>query len=612
MNKKLNIFIITLLIISLGMASFRVSAAGTSTTSTSTSNAATSSLTSSSKAESNVTSSSATSNSGSNANTSSDNASSTSSGSTSTSTSSSSSTKPGTQSEDIDPTAAVNWPKSFAIWTEGLRSPGILRNKYGYIVSSTHAIEEYVDSGQVYLSFYIIAYNEWLKSKHVEFYILSKDGNNQFSGQTLATSDVHPTIIENYSRTALWRLDVNVSGISGNEIQFCIFDDDTDYGFWKTNGVANDDTYPFIISSPIIGWNNIPHEGIYSDYYYAGQNNTLTFEAPKLQKNVASFDNEALTSAITTSFSSQEVVGDQLETKYTMFSDLTKLTNTTAGLVPENGDKGLMTTLTFNFPSKSIKYDLQYGGSQNIELSPETFAKNTIDTADYIDSGFIDKVKSAKNVDGYSWYYSTSANPNNLTKISSTYPTTKNANGSLSSSMKLDADTDFGKFLSKELSAGETVYLLMELTSNGQVVTISNPIVIQAEAAQLEVPNLIDFGEIESNSVVNGASFDATNTSEDEMKVTIPKSSLATWEVTAQVPEDGTLAKFNAKLNLLGIDILTKPTSLVSVDKTGESTYPLAPKLIFSGYHGIDLAAQTYNEEIDWKLAPQASLPASD
>lgn len=57
---------------------------------------------------------------------------------------------------------------------------------------------------------------------------------------------------------------------------------------------------------------------------------------------------------------------------------------------------------------------------------------------------------------------------------------------------------------------------------------------------------------------------------------------------------------------------MTKPTSLVSVDKTGESTYALTPKLIFSGYHGTDLAAQTYNEEIDWKLAPQASLPASD
>ena len=62
--------------------------------------------------------------------------------------------------------------------------------------------------------------------------------------------------------TALWYVSIDLAGISADKVQICIFDDDgkgywPGKGFWRTNGVADDETYPFIISSPIFGWSKI-------------------------------------------------------------------------------------------------------------------------------------------------------------------------------------------------------------------------------------------------------------------------------------------------------------------------------------------------------------------
>ena len=85
--------------------------------------------------------------------------------------------------------AAVTWPiTSFATWTQGRRSDGILtRNKYGFIINKDEGyyMEEYKDSGNIHIKIPLIAHQDWNKSDNTKYYLVMQNGNN-ISGQTIS------------------------------------------------------------------------------------------------------------------------------------------------------------------------------------------------------------------------------------------------------------------------------------------------------------------------------------------------------------------------------------------------------------------------------------------
>src|SRR5699024_1670042 len=199
--------------------------------------------------------------------------------------------------------AEVTWTTtSFATWTQGTKEAGgLTRNKYGFMVNKDEGyyMEEYKDSNNIHVMIPMIAYKSWNESTKTKYYVVMQNGST-FSGQEISSSNVIRTKIKDYSRTALWMLDVTVGNITADKIQICIYDDDGSYGFWRTNGVADDGTYPFVMSTPVLGWNNVTNfnQSLKDGIFYVGRNTTLTMNAPKLQdSNVGKFDNSILNNA---------------------------------------------------------------------------------------------------------------------------------------------------------------------------------------------------------------------------------------------------------------------------------------------------------------------------
>lgn len=508
---------------------------------------------------------------------------------------------------DPAPTQAVAWPTEFAIWTEGLREDGALdRNKYGFIINENHQIEEYANGSSKYLNFVILAHDEWTSSDKTQFYLVTKTGNS-YSGQLLDSSRILVSKIEDYRRTSLWHVAVEMTGVDADTVQVCIFDDDVKYGFWKSNGVGDDKTYPYIISSPEIGWKDI--EASTSTFsnklLYAGVGGTVGVNGPKLQADkIASFDNAKLNDSLSATFSKQEVIGNQLLTSFRILTNPDNLLDTVIGLVPENDSVyGIPVRLTVEYPSNPVTVDFIYGGAGSIKLALDTFAKEPIVTKDSLNPDYLDLVKDKLSPDlTYAWYYSNSTDPNHLTSVASQFSDIKNAKGKLGEDwMSIDAKSDFGKVISQTTASGNTIYLQMRIYyADGSLATLTNPIALQAEMALLEVPSVINFGTIQSGDVINGSNHPSVD-SDQQLKVTIPASSKSTWQVTAQVPVDGVFASLNAHLNIMGKDILPVPTILTRISSTGTTSYDLNSRLIFDSYNG-HLAQSSYSETINWQL----------
>ena len=502
--------------------------------------------------------------------------------------------------------SSVNWPKRFATWTQGKRVYGTFsRNKYGFM----NGVDESTDGLHKYVSFNIMAHLSWTSSPKTQFYALYET-NGQYHGQIIDRSKVNIVKMESYSYTALWYVSIDLAGISADKVQICIFDDDGSYGFWKSNGVADDKTYPFIISSPIFGWSKIDQSLSDADdkIIYAGQSMDYTNNAPRVsQDNIVKFSNQTLNSKKSIKFNQQTVVNNELKSDYTISTNLSSLENQITGL-DQSGNYGISTDLTGVLPSttQAIK-SVQYGGLKSINITPEALAKKTINLKDYTDPKFIAKLQKdlGSNLT-YKWFYYDQLG------TSMTQANAPGATGVLGQDwLSIDNKSDLGKKIEQQLNSNKDGYLQLKIYSSGKLVTVGNPILIKGESSNFEVPDLIDFGTISTDDVINGSSLESQTSATDVLKVTIPATTEVGWEVTARVPEDGALAKLNGKLNLLGKDITTSPTVLADINKSGESSYDLDAKLIFSGYHG-QVDPTKYSEAINWKLEPKITLNASE
>ena len=531
--------------------------------------------------------------------------------SSNSSSASSASSKNSIPKNNILAVSSVNWPKRFATWTQGKQASGTLsRNKYGFmngVYESTDGLHKYVD-------FNIMAHIDWTQSPKTQFYALYKT-NGQYQGQIIDRNEVIIAKMESYTNTALWHVSINLAGISADKVQICIFDDDgkgywPGKGFWRTNGVADDKTYPFIISSPIFGWSKINPSLSDADdkIIYAGQSMDYTNNAPRVsQDNIVKFSNPTLNSKKSIKFNKQTVVNNELKSDYTISTNLSSLENQVTGL-DQSGNYGISTDLTSVLPSttQAIK-SVQYGGLKSINITPEALAKKTINLKDYTDPKFIAKLQKdlGSNLT-YKWFYYDQLG------TSMSQANAPGATGVLGQDwLSIDNKSDLGKKIEQQLNSNKDGYLQLKIYSSGKLVTVGNPILIKGESSNFEVPDLIDFGTISTDDVINGSSLESQTSATDVLKVTIPATTEVGWEVTARVPEDGALAKLNGKLNLLGKDITTSPTVLADINKSGESSYDLDAKLIFSGYHG-QVDPTKYSEAINWKLEPKITLNASE
>ena len=526
--------------------------------------------------------------------------------SSNSSSASSASSKRSIPKNNILAVSSVNWPKRFATWTQGKRVYGTFsRNKYGFM----NGVDESADGLHKYVSFNIMAHLSWTSSPKTQFYALYET-NGQYHGQIIDRSKVDIVKMESYSYTALWYVSIDLAGISADKVQICIFDDDRSYGFWRSNGVADDETYPWIISSPSFGWSKINQSLSDADdkIIYAGQSMDYTNNAPRVsQDNIVDFSNATLNSKKSIKFNKQTVVNNELKSDYTISTNLSSLENQVTGL-DQSGNYGISTDLTSVLPSttQAIK-SVQYGGLKSINITPEALAKKTINLKDYTDPKFIAKLQKdlGSNLT-YKWFYYDQLG------TSMSQANAPGATGVLGQDwLSIDNKSDLGKKIEQQLNSNKDGYLQLKIYSSGKLVTVGNPILIKGESSNFEVPDLIDFGTISTDDVINGSSLESQTSATDVLKVTIPATTEVGWEVTARVPEDGALAKLNGKLNLLGKDITTSPTVLADINKSGESSYDLDAKLIFSGYHG-QVDPTKYSEAINWKLEPKITLNASE
>ena len=527
--------------------------------------------------------------------------------SSNSSSASSASSKRSIPKNNILAVSSVNWPKRFATWTQGERKGWGKYNVYGFM----NEVDESFDGAHKYVSFDIMAYKNWNQSPKTQFYALYET-NRQYQGQVIDRNKVFIAQMDSYSRSALWYVSIDLAGISADKVQICIFDNDTDYGFRQNNGVAKDKTYPFIISSPTFGWSKINQslsdagDGI----IYAGQSMKYQNNAPRVsQDNIVDFSNPTLDSKKKKSikFNKQTVVNNELKSYYTISTNLSSLENQVTGL-DQSGNYGISTDLTSVLPSttQAIK-SVQYGGLKSINIPPEAFAKWTINLKDYTDPKFIAKLQKdlGSNLT-YKWFYYDQLG------TSMSQANAPGATGVLGQDwLSIDNKSDLGKKIEHQLNSNKDGYLQLKIYSSGKLVTVGNPVLIKGESSNFEVPDRIDFGTISTDDVINGSSLESQTSATDVLKVTIPATTEVGWEVTARVPEDGALAKLNGKLNLLGKDITTSPTVLADINKSGESSYDLDAKLIFSGYHG-QVDPTKYSEAINWKLEPKITLNASE
>lgn len=539
--------------------------------------------------------------------------------SSNSSSASSASSKSSIPKNNILAVSSVNWPKRFATWTQGKRYGFFSRNKYGFM----NGVDESANGLHKYVSFNIMAHLSWTSSPKTQFYALYKT-NGQYHGQIIDRSKVDIVKMESYSYTALWYVSIDLAGISADKVQICIFDDDRSYGFWRTNGVADDETYPFIISSPIFGWSKINPSLSDADdkIIYAGQSMDYTNNAPrvsqdnivKFQDNIVKFSNPTLDSKKSIKFNQQTVVNNELVSDYTISTNLSSLENQITGL-DQSGNYGISTDLTSVLPSttQAIK-SVQYGGLKSINITPEALAKKTINLKDYTDPKFIAKLQKdlGSNLT-YKWFYYDQLG------TSMSQANAPGATGVLGQDwqqhwLSINNESDLGQKIEQQLNSNKDGYLQLKIYSSGKLVTVGNPVLIKGESkgesSNFEVPDL-NFGAISPDAVINGSSLESPTSSTDVLKVTIPATTKVRWEVTAQVPEDGALAKLNGTLKLLGKNITTSPTVLADINKSGESSYDLDAKLIFSGYHG-QVDPTKYSEAINWKLEPKITLNASE
>ena len=509
--------------------------------------------------------------------------------------------------------ADITSATDFAPWTKGFREPGILtRNKYGYMVDSNDVINEGIKANGPTLNFWVLAHINWTSSESTKYYLLLKTGTT-FKVQPLAASQVTRTKMAEYSRTALWNVAVDMSGISADQVQLVCFDDSSQYGFWPTNGVGDDETYPYTLISPVIGWNNLaPTLPKWGTQTYAGQTINFTLNAPDFRtsngtlKNAFTFDNPVFVPNL----ADQKVVNNVLQSTYKVTTDLSQAEQ--PALVPQNDTLfGRQTTVKYQLPSSPTTQTFQYGGLKNLTVTSTDIAQTSITTKDNLAPDFITQVTNdLGNELTYRWFYATSQAPT-FKEIGSDYPDSQNSTGTFNQDwLTFPKNSQFLSFAAKQNQQGQQVYLLMKIYRGDSLVALTNPISVQVTAPVLQVPTQINFGTLGVTKLYGGGQLTSQSTATDQLSV----NTTGNWQVTATLGAETTnsIRKLNGWLSFGNGQSLTPTQTVVVASGTGTKTVPLAAKLNLKGYHHPLPTNRDFSETINWDLTAQPTLSATE
>lgn len=522
---------------------------------------------------------------------------------------------PGPTAHAADITTATD----FAPWTEGKREDGNTRNTYGYMVDNNNVISETKTDNGLSLNFQVMAHKEWTKSGKTKYYLLLKNGST-FKVQQLSTSQVTRTRVKDktFDRTALWTVTVNMTGISADQVQLVCYDNDGwgawGYGFWPTNGVADDGTYPYTLISPVIDWNrpasDLPKLGPQT---YAGQTITFTLNAPDLRNSDGTltdalrFDNPVFIPNLT----SQQVVNNVLQSSYKITTDLNQAEQIQQLLPQTDTAFGHQTTLNYQLPSSPTTQTFQYGGLKNLTLTSTELAQ-TISTKTNLAPDFISQVTTELGSDlTYRWFYATSEKPD-FKELSSKYSDSQNSSGTFGQAwLTFPKDSKFLKFAATQNQLGHQVYLLLKIyDQSGNLKALTNPILVQVTTPALQVPDTINFGTIGTTKLYGGGQLASQSSATDQLTV----NTAGSWQVAATLGTESTnsIRKLNGWLSFGAGQPLRADQAVTVASGTGPKTLPLNAKLNLKGYHHALPTNRNFNETITWNLTTQPTPSATE
>lgn len=510
--------------------------------------------------------------------------------------------------------ADITTATDFAPWTKGYREPGsLIRNKYGYLVDGSNIVNEATTSNGITLNFRILAYIDWDQSQNTKYYLLLKTGTN-FRVQSLAASQVTRTKVEEYSKTARWTVTVNMRGVQADQVQLVCFDDSRSYGFWPSNGVDDDKTYPYTLISPVVGWNNIANTlPTFGPQTYAGQTTTVTLKAPDLRTsdgtltNALRFDNPVFIPNLT----SQQVVNNVLQSSYKITTDLNQAEQIQQLLPQTDTAFGHQTTLNYQLPSSPTTQTFQYGGLKNLTLTSTELAQ-TISTKTNLAPDFISQVTTELGSDlTYRWFYATSEKPD-FKELSSKYSDSQNSSGTFGQAwLTFPKDSKFLNFAATQNQQGHQVYLLMKIyDQSGNLKALTNPILVQVTTPALQVPDTINFGTISTTKLYGGGQLTSQSSATDQLTV----NTAGSWQVAATLGTESTnsIRKLNGWLSFGTGQPLRADQAVTVASGTGPKTLPLNAKLNLKGYHHALPTNRNFNETITWNLTTQPTLRATE
>ena len=509
--------------------------------------------------------------------------------------------------------ADITTATTFAPWTEGRREDGNTRNIYGYMVNNNNIINETNTSNGINLNFRVLAHIKWDQSTNTKYYLLLKSGAT-FKVLTLTSNQVTRTKVEDYSKTALWNVAVNMSGINAEQVQLVLFDDSGFYGFWKTNGVADDGTYSYTLVSPVIGWNNPANSWPkFSSQTYAGQTTTLTLNAPDFQTNsntltnALAFDNPVFVPNLT----DQKVVDNTLQSDYKVTTDLSQAEQVNALLPQTDTLFGRQTTVKYQLPSSPTSQTFQYGGLKNLILT-STELTQPVSTKANLAPDLISQVTTELGSDlTYRWFYATSEKPD-FKELSSEYSDCQNSSGTFGQAwLTFPKDSKFLKFAATQNQLGHQVYLLLKIyDQSGNLKALTNPILVQVTTPVLQVPDTINFGTIGTTKLYGGGQLASQSSATDQLVV----NTAGSWQVAATLGTESTnsIRKLNGWLSFGAGQPLRADQAVTVASGTGPKTLPLNAKLNLKGYHHALPTNRNFNETITWNLTTQPTPSATE
>lgn len=509
--------------------------------------------------------------------------------------------------------ADITTAKDFAPWTEGRHNGKFTRNIYGYMVDNKNIINETNTSNGINLNFQVMAHINWDQSTNTKYYLLLKSGAT-FKVLTLTSNQVTRTKVEDYSKTALWNVTVNMSGINADQVQLVLFDDSNSYGFWPTNGVADNGTYPYTLISPVIDWDrpasDLPKLGPQT---YAGQTITFTLNAPDLRNSDGTltdalrFDNPVFIPNLT----SQQVVNNVLQSSYKITTDLNQAEQIQQLLPQTDTAFGHQTTLNYQLPSSPTTQTFQYGGLKNLTLTSTELAQ-TISTKTNLAPDFISQVTTELGSNlTYRWFYATSEKPD-FKELSSKYPDSQNSSGTFGQAwLTFPKDSKFLNFATTQNQLGHQVYLLMKIyDQSGNLKALTNPILVQVTTPILQVPDTINFGTISTTKLYGGGQLASQSSATDQLTV----NATGSWQVAATLGTESTnsIRKLNGWLSFGAGQPLHAGQAVTVASGTGPKTLPLNAKLNLKGYHHALPTNRNFNETITWNLTTQPTPSATE